>query len=161
MGIRGPQPKPTEIRLLEGNPSGRKINYQEPKPQRITEVEAPSHFTEAAVRVWKSLTDELARLNLLTVLDLEAVARYVDYLMEYRRARDEIKGVLVIPYFEADGKTLRYMQQNPYIAIKNTAADKLLRLEQQFGMSPAARARIIAIADGGRGGGPDEDPYGA
>ena len=39
------------------------------------------------------------------------------------------------------GKT-RYLQQFPQISIANKLAGQLLRLEQEFGMTPSARSRI-------------------
>lgn len=35
MAITGPKPKPTAIKILEGNPGKRPLNLNEPKPQRI------------------------------------------------------------------------------------------------------------------------------
>jgi hypothetical protein len=32
MGKRGPSPKPTSLKVLQGNPGKRKINKSEPKP---------------------------------------------------------------------------------------------------------------------------------
>ncbi len=165
MGIRGPQPKPTALKMLNGNPGNRPLNHAEPKPTPITEVSAPTHFSNDQKLIWGAITKELARLGLLTVLDLEGLSRWVDYLFEYRTALRELQGRLLITYYEGEGENrkVKYIQQNPYLAIKNNAADKLLKLEQQFGMSPAARARMIAMLDGWKGGGDgdDKDPYAA
>lgn len=160
MGRRGPAPKPTALRLLEGNPSGRPVNQNEPKPQQVTSFEPPQDLPEEGKAVWKALSQELARIGLLTVVDLEAFYRYVKYLLEYREADKKIAGMLVMPIRNPNG-SIKYLMQNPYLSIRNQAADRLARLEQQFGMTPSARARMIGLVSGTYNPKDDEDPYGA
>lgn len=75
MGKRGPSPKPTPIRVLEGNPSRRPINENEPKPTDGTPP-MPPHLDRRARVVWRQIAPELSRLGLLTVVDGEALASY-------------------------------------------------------------------------------------
>ena len=41
MGRRGPAPKPTAIKILEGNPGKQKLNHNEPKPPTIIAIPKP------------------------------------------------------------------------------------------------------------------------
>ena len=41
-----------------------------------------------------------------------------------------------------DAAKVKYIQQFPQVAIANKLAQHLTRLEQEFGMTPSARARI-------------------
>ena len=53
MGKRGPRKTPTALRLLRGNPSGRKIPANEPAPAPLSEhVQAPDWLDEPARREW-------------------------------------------------------------------------------------------------------------
>ena len=51
MGRRGPPPKPTRIRLLQGNPSKRPINKREPKPPDGS-PRCPAWLSPEAKRTW-------------------------------------------------------------------------------------------------------------
>lgn len=85
-------------------------------------------------------------------------------MLEYRDADSKINGVYYIPIFADKEKTVvKYLMQNPLISVRNKAADMMLKLEQNLGMTPAARARMIGFINGnvGGGGGEEKDPYAA
>ena len=48
----GPKPKPTKLKLLEGNPGRRPINDKEPKPKERL-PQCPTHLSEEAKREWQ------------------------------------------------------------------------------------------------------------
>lgn len=160
MGLRGPKPKPTALRKLEGNPSGRPLPTNEPQPQRVLKAEAPKDLQPDGVIIWNQLVDEMGRIGLLSVLDLHALHRYVRYLLEYHEAEKRINGVLLITMKWPNGQ-VRHVTPNPYLSIRNNAATQLGRLEQSLGLTPSARARMIGMIQGGSfGNGAEEDPYG-
>jgi len=47
--MRGPPPKPTYLRILEGNPSKRPLNRNEPQPPPVETLDPP--ITSAAMRL--------------------------------------------------------------------------------------------------------------
>ena len=54
MGLRGPAPKPTAIKRLEGNPGKRKLNEAEPT-LTVGVPECPDYLDEVAKREWGRL----------------------------------------------------------------------------------------------------------
>jgi phage terminase small subunit len=68
MGLRGPAPRPTAIRILEGNPSKRPINRAEPMPRLKTPV-CPSHLDDLAKTEWERLVRIISNMKLLTEAD--------------------------------------------------------------------------------------------
>ena len=46
MGKRGPQPEPTIISMLKGNPSKKRIRDDEPMPDLLDDLDAPSYVNE-------------------------------------------------------------------------------------------------------------------
>lgn len=158
MGLRGPPPKPSVIRELEGNPGGLPVNRQEPKPQAVLSIDPPDHLDEEEKMLWRSIAPEMVRLGLLTVVDVVPFSRYIEALKQYRQAKRQLNGILMITLRNPDG-TIKYVQQNPMLHTMNQASDRMLRLEQQFGMTPAARVRLMVQAQEAAGG--EEDPYGA
>jgi P27 family predicted phage terminase small subunit len=142
----GPPPTPIELRLLRGNPAKRAIRggFRPPRPPDPPE---PPEFLSAAERAeWERVAPELWRLGVLTELDISTFAVYcwaaatwataVKALNEVA-ARDPVMHGLLVK--GADGPTT-----NPLIRVARQASETMLEVAAQFGMTPAARARISA-----------------
>lgn len=76
MGKRGPLPKPTALKILEGNPGKRKIkDTGEPMPNVLDVIpDPPEWLMPDAVDEWNKLAPSLMALGLLTEVDLSAFA---------------------------------------------------------------------------------------
>lgn len=150
MGRRGPTPTPTPILKLRGSRLVARRG-DEPKPQG--KPRRPKALTKAEQAIWRGVVEELNRLGLLTSLDANALERYAQMFVRYRQAHAFILQYgETYPLKDADGK-LRCFQQHPQVGIVNKLAVALLRLEQEFGMTPSARARLAV-----HGGETDDDP---
>src|ERR1044072_6514183 len=68
MGLRGPAPKPTTIRVLEGNLSRRPLPANEPKPL-VGEPDIPPHLDREARRELRRLVPILLSMRVLHVAD--------------------------------------------------------------------------------------------
>jgi phage terminase small subunit len=73
--MRGRKPKPTYLKILDGNPGRRPNNPGEPQPPRRAPT-CPSHLCPAAKAEWKRLAAQLTVLRILTELDRAALAAY-------------------------------------------------------------------------------------
>ena len=68
MAQRGRKPKPTALKVLEGNPGGRPLNLNEPKPVKKA-PRCPSWLEDEAKKEWKRMGKVLEQLGLL-LLDI-------------------------------------------------------------------------------------------
>jgi phage terminase small subunit len=50
----GPKPKPTELKIIEGNPGKRPLNKNEPRPPRLS-PQCPNWLLPEAKKEWKRL----------------------------------------------------------------------------------------------------------
>ncbi len=71
----GRKPKPTKLKLLQGNAGHRKIKKNEPKPDNVL-PECPPFLDVIAKREWKRFSKVLNDLGLLTEVDGTAFASY-------------------------------------------------------------------------------------
>lgn len=154
MGKRGPPKKPTELKLLQGCPGGRsKLPKGEVKPQVIKDTDAPAELTDGARAVWEDMVPRLKRLNLFTELDVNTFRRYCELYARWINAANRLKqtGQTHVPIFHERTAAeirnnvpmrLHYLQELPESIEFRKLPNELLRLEQQFGMTPAARASI-------------------
>jgi P27 family predicted phage terminase small subunit len=143
--MRGRKPKPTNLKILEGNPGQRPLNKNEPKP-KAERLRCPGWLSKEAKREWRRIAPELYRLGLLTVVDRMALVAYCEYWAEYERLQKGInrRGRT---YSSRGGKGKgsgkgRYRQQTPEVSMRNKAFANLLKLCAEFGFTPSARGRM-------------------
>ena len=140
-----PQPrKPTALRIIEGNREKRPLPKKEPKPRRGI-PQPPPHIIGYALEEWKRITPELHMSGVLTMIDGAVLAAYCMAYQRWReaeealarmKARDKLTTGLMIK--TKNGNAI----QNPLVGVANRSMMLLHRFANEFGMTPAARARI-------------------
>ena len=135
----GPPPKPTHLKLIQGNPGRRPLNVNEPKPNTLTKAPAPPELLgRSGKALWRKLVKPLMALNLLTALDLVALESYCDAYDVWMLTRREFKrngSRLTV-------ETMGGPKQNPLLVIIRNARDDMRKLSAEFGLSPASRSRV-------------------
>lgn len=183
MGKRGPKPKPTAIRVLEGNPSNAPFNEREPKPLKIKTLEYVDWMLpgceymiadtfplgDVTRLVWDKMAPELVRLGVLTEVDREMFARYCETFARWLKMKAFIdKNGEAHPVYDYIGekndegkkvvrKTLKKMQPFPHVDIYKALAYELRRYEGEFGIGAASRTKIQTIVQSALTGGPTEE----
>ena len=143
MGARGPAKTPTVLNELRGNPGKRGRNHGEPRPGAGKLPSAPRSLSVEGRREWRRVARRLWAVGLLTEVDHDALTLYCETWAAWQRAEAVVreKGEVVRT---ANGNVI----QNPYLSIANRAKRVALLLMREFGMTPAARARI-SVEGGG------------
>lgn len=136
MGKRGPAPKPTNLRILEGNPGRRAINYDEPKPKPIA-PKPPTWLNKESKRIWKQLAEKLELLGLLTEVDLYDFQNLCLAAAQLRQAQTVLdeKGLIM-------ETPSGYLQQRPEVSIVHKNMEMVAKLSAKFGLSPADRVGL-------------------
>ena len=138
MAQRGRKPKPTAVKVLEGNPGKRSLNTAEPKPEKKA-PRCPSWLEDEAKKEWKRMSKQLEQLGILTEIDMAAFAGYCQAYARWKEAEEFITqhGTIV--------KTPSgYWQQVPQVSIAQTYLKIMNKFCEQFGLTPSARSRIVA-----------------
>ena len=114
MGQRGPKPKPTALKIFEGNPGQRRLNLHEPKPTPGAPT-CPGWLSREAKAEWKRVVPELERLGMLAKIDRAELAAYCQSWAEYVEAAKsaQVEGAVI------EGK--RGPQKNPNCTVLNEA----------------------------------------
>ena len=148
----GPPPKPTSLRLLNGNPGKRPINNNEPTPP-VEMPRCPAHLNDVAKKEWRRISKDLLRLNLLSKIDGTALAIYCEAYSRWVEACDQIRqfGMVLRSPKQA------ILMQSPYLPIANKAIEQMKAMLLEFGMTPASRSRIDTSKLDGTG---DDDDRG-
>jgi len=149
VGERGPPPTPTGILKIRGSWRARR-GSKEPTPER-TPPRRPKWLDGYARAAWRQVVPLLDAMGVLTSVDGKALARYCTLWGRWRKAEEFLAqhGETHLAK-DADGNVLG-LRNYPQVRTASVLAEQLLRLEQHFGMTPSARARIAAPAEPSNG----------
>jgi P27 family predicted phage terminase small subunit len=139
---RGPKPKPTWRRELDGNPGKRPGNPHEPTPPAPEDAfDAPPEEIAGVPRAaaeWARLAPMLRKGRQITEADRAALialclewARYLEAI-----AKVSQPGTLIV--LSPNG----YPMPNPYLAIATKALQGCTRLWPELGLTPSSRTRV-------------------
>ena len=149
--MAGRPPKPTALKLVTGNPGKRALNKNEPDPTYLEDLTPPAWLSQAAREVWQEIAPKLAKVNLLTEIDVYLLAMGCTAISQYQRAVKCAGADLVKSKCDTDedGKTVTAGEHvNPWLIVQSMAFKQSSAVFQQFGMSPAARTRIAINPQG-------------
>jgi P27 family predicted phage terminase small subunit len=134
---RGRPPTPQVLVNLKGDPSNRRgktIDQAAPEGEPL----CPEHLDTIARDAWKELVGNLREMKLLSKVDGVTIELFATTYSRYRLALAHVQrfGPVIL---SADKKL---PMTSPYVHIVTNAQDQLRRLLIEFGLSPAARARM-------------------
>ena len=154
MGKRGPAPQPSILKYIRGNPSKERLNENEPTPEMLEEeYPAPEYLEGAGLQKWKEVVPLLIRMRVMTEADVETIARYCAMWEQWKKNYEIVKkNGDTLTMWEPDPKRpgkerVKYIQATPYATQMVKIADKLLRIEQEFGLTPSSRSQVTIHAD--------------
>jgi hypothetical protein len=132
----GRPPTPTSLKILRGNPGCRPINSDEPTPP-VADTTAPSCLDVVGLEKWNEIAPLLAGMRVFTQIDRSLLERYCILHEQW---------VAVSKHVREQGMTqitsTGYSQITAEGALFKSLPGELLRIEQQFGMTPAARSTM-------------------
>jgi hypothetical protein len=158
MGLRGPSPKPTGVRILEGNPSRRPLPANEPAYPPI-DPRPPKKTSRQAKPFWEELVAEMVPANVLRSVDQRALWQLAEdeallseaYAGLWKtikalqdKAKTEGKELPGGPLFALVSMTGGRLAMN---AIRDLAARVIIE-RREFGLTPSSRTRVQASTDG-------------
>lgn len=138
MAMRGRKPTPTAIKQLEGNPGKRPLNENEPIPDSKM-PRCPQWLEEEAKKEWHRLAKQMNDMGVLTDVDRDAFASYCQSYARWKEAEEFLTQHGTIVKTQSG-----YWQTVPQVAIAQTYMKIMNKVAEQFGLTPAARSRIIA-----------------
>ncbi len=136
MATRGRKPKPTALKVLEGNPGKRPLNTKEPQPEKKA-PRCPSWLEQEAKNEWRRMSKTLEAMGVLTQVDKAAFAGYCQAYARWKEAEE---------FLSKHGTIFKtpsgYIQQVPQVSIAQTYLKVMKDFCSEFGLTPAARTRI-------------------
>ena len=140
----GRKPKPTHLKILEGNPGKQKLPKGEPIPISDLPI-CPEFLDDYAHEEWERMARGLHSLGILYEVDVGVFAAYCDFYSQWRTARELLNDLA-----RKNGKAASLLMktakenviQHTLLGIANVARMNMLRCAVEFGLTPSARARL-------------------
>jgi P27 family predicted phage terminase small subunit len=165
--MKGPAPKPTALKLLQGNAGHRPINKREPKFGGVPVC--PVWITDVAKAEWARVVADLSALDMLRGVDSASLAAYCLSYARWRSAEEIVtaEGQTVNePVLNKLGEVVGHkVKRHPATTIAKDSLASMLRASALFGFDPSSRSRLSVgeptaadpFADFMRGIGANED----
>jgi P27 family predicted phage terminase small subunit len=148
---RGRKPKPTYLRVLQGNRENRPLNKYEPKPPEYSPLEPPEILTAEARAEWQRVAEETYNLGLLTIVDVQVLAAYCQSYGRWVMAERMLAKIATLDP-QSNGLLIKNANGNamvnPLVFVSINAARDMVRYAAEFGFTPAARTRIAVEQSG-------------
>lgn len=150
---KGRIPKPTALKILEGNPGKRRLPAGEPQPRRGV-PEPPAELDAVALAEWHRLVSLLDEVGVLTHVDRGILAAYCVAWSDLLRARVilGVEGLTVVD----DRGTVRL---HPAARVQREAVQALRLCGAELGLSPASRSRVRVLEESGVTSGDPAEKY--
>ena len=132
----GAKSKPTELKVLNGNPGKRKISDKEPRPDKIKNIPDPPHWLDYyAKKEWKRTIKKISKIGLLSEIDMSLFTVYCQTYSQWIRAEMEImkNGP---HYISPKG----HRQKIPEVTIARDNANQLRMYAEVLGIGAASRS---------------------
>ena len=133
--MAGRRPKPTHLKLLQGNPGKRPLNANEPKPSAELPP-PPDHLSDLAKQEWQRMGEHLVKLGLLTMIDRSAFAAYCVVWTRWVEAEEAL--TKTGPVVKSPSG---YPMLSPFYTVANQSLSQLRAYLTEFGMTPSSRSR--------------------
>lgn len=169
MGLRGPAPKPVELKLLEGNRGNRPLDVTGLFRPEVGVPDAPKWLTKEAKSAWRRLSAELVRYNLLSNVDRDAFAMLCQTIGRLDLIERAIAARMATAVAAGRDATDALLASTPnglqvqaaIYQVLNREQAKLHQLLASFGLRPDARTKVTAairaqlqLFEGGHGAAP-------
>lgn len=136
MAKPGRKAKPAALKQLQGNPGGRPLTKNEPKP--LKGAPTPPTWLDAEGKAeWARVVPELDRIGLLTKVDRQVLATLCQTWADYVEALAIIRREGTVSVSEKGGA-----YQHPAVGQKNAALKLLMGLWSRLGLTPSDRANM-------------------
>ncbi len=134
----GRRPKPTKLKLLQGNPGHRPLNTNEPE-YKVEIPKPPKHLNKVALQEWKRVSKVLFEQGLLTTVDMAGLAAYCQSFSRWAAAETQLEKEGLTDT-TTNGNTI----QNTLVGIANQAMEHMRKHLIEFGMTPSSRSKVTA-----------------
>ena len=99
-------------------------------------------MTGVAREKWDNVVPKLLGMGVMTNADVDTIARYCTMHEQFVKYLDQCRRGLDVLVIRDDAGKVKYMQSTPAATMLSKLAASMLRIEQEFGLTPSARSGL-------------------
>lgn len=140
--------KPIELHLLDGNKNRKtkkEIEHRKKAEAALKpgsdNIKPPSWLCKSGKKVFEELAGELTKIDLVTNIDVYAMARWAHCYIKYQECAAIVNkdGVEVL---KANSAGFPVAGPHQLLSTMKQLNEQMTKLESEFGLSPASRAKL-------------------
>jgi P27 family predicted phage terminase small subunit len=156
--MKGRKPKPTGLRLIEGNREHRTISKEEPRPAPIAPP-CPRELQGDERKAWRYLVREMGKMGTLASSDRGQMTAYCDAWGRWVKGKRKLRELAQMAgnddievirtgakrKVNPDGSTVETggnWIQNPWLNFTNRALEDVVKYGAELGLNPVQRTRV-------------------
>jgi len=148
----GRPPKPTNVHLLNGNPSKLKKTDLDNRVDVAVEIpQPPGHLSPAALAEWLRIVPDLEKMQVVSMVDRAALAAYCSSFALWAYADDKIQALGEAGMVIGEDENAKV---SPWMRVRSSALMETHKFLAEFGFSPSSRSRVMVSA---KKSAPEED----
>ncbi|MDE3838651.1 phage terminase small subunit P27 family [Bacillus methanolicus] len=143
----GRKAKPIELMLIQGSKHLTKKEIEERKQAEAklkpnaNKVKPPAWLDDVAKKEFKRIAKELQEIDLITNVDVNALAAYCDAYSDYIKCTQIIQEEgMMVEYTNKAAETNKV--PHPLLTKKKQLHEQMKSLATEFGLTPSSRAKI-------------------
>lgn len=143
---RGRPAKPTHLHVIDGTarPDRMAKRKREPKPAPAQRPVCPGHLDQVARNEWRRIVPELVAIGVIARIDTATLAAYCQAFSRWVAAELELQEHGALTYVSETG----VIRSHPAVRIASDAMTQMRIFAQEYGLTPASRARVQAHING-------------
>jgi len=139
--MRGRKPTATVLKILQGNPGHRKVNTEEPKPERLDEA-CPDELKDPEARAeWERTIAPAVATGQVTAADRAMAIAHCEL---WAARRSQLADASRFANLVVAGKH-GYPMPNPALAMANRTLKLLIQVDTELGLTPSSRSRVKVV----------------
>lgn len=143
---RGRKPKPTVLRMLQGNPGKRALNHEEPA-YGPGAPDKPAFLDDFASEEWDRLTEMLVSARVVTKGDSGILIVAADAYSQLRQCQEFLKKKSSLSYDASSVNGGTSYKPYPEVAQRNMARRQYQAALSELGLSPSSRSKIKTLPE--------------
>lgn len=140
---------PAQVKSIRGTTRKDRDKGKELSPATVVmspeDVKVPTHLNADAKKVYKDMVSQLVAMKMLQPIDTTALCIYANAIVTIAKMQQELDKEGYVTYIKDEDGNITGVSVNPMQKVMKDAINIANTIGSQFGWSPVARMKLVAM----------------